>query len=81
MQVSTKKYRKKKIYMMHEQFKCHDACSNALKLSSNSQNWLEHRVSNKNPKNLKNHSFNLYKIDHLINYINSSSQFYQFGPN
>ena len=23
-----------KIYMMHEQFKCHDACSNALKLSS-----------------------------------------------
>ena len=52
-----------KIYMMHEQFKCHDACSNAVRLmfnlSSNSQNWLEHRVSNKNPKNLKNHSNNL----------------------
>ena len=48
---------------MHEkekkQFKCHDACSNAVRqlfnLSSNSQNWLEHRVSNKNLKNLKNH--------------------------
>ena len=39
--------------MMHEQFKCHDACPNAMKLSSSSQNWLEHRVSNKNPKNLK----------------------------
>ena len=52
-----------KIYMMHEQFKCHDACSNAVRLlfnlSSNSQNWLEHRVSNKNPKNLKNHLNNL----------------------
>ena len=39
--------------MMHEQFKCHDACSNAVRLMfnliSNSQNWLEHRVSNKNP--------------------------------
>ena len=23
-----------KIYMMHEQFKCHDACSNAVRLSS-----------------------------------------------
>ena len=52
MQVSTKKKKKKgtKIYMMHEQFKCHNACSNAVQLSSNSQNWLEHRVSNKNPK-------------------------------
>ena len=52
-----------KIYMMHEQFKCHDACSNAVRLMfnliSNSQNWLEHRVSNKNPKNLKNHLNNL----------------------
>ena len=52
-----------KIYMMHKQFKCHDACSNAVRLmcnlSSNSQNWLEHRVSNKNPKNLKNHLNNL----------------------
>ena len=52
-----------KIYMMHEQFKCHDACSNVVRLmfnlSSNSQNWLEHRVSNKNLKNLKNHLNNL----------------------
>ena len=38
--------------MMHEQIKCHDACPNVVQLSSNSQNWLEHRVSNK--KNLKN---------------------------
>ena len=43
---------------MHEQFKCHDACSNAVRLmfnlSLNSQNWLEYRVSNKkNPKNKK----------------------------
>ena len=45
--------------MMHEQIKCHDACPNAVQLSSNSQNWLEHRVSNKNPKNLKNHLKNL----------------------
>ena len=27
------KYRTK-IYMMHEEFKCHDACSNAVKLTS-----------------------------------------------
>ena len=39
--------------MKHEQSKCHDAYPNAVQLSSNSQNWLEHRVSNKNPKNLK----------------------------
>ena len=39
--------------MMHEQNKCHDACPNVVQLSSNSQNWLEHKVSNKNPKNLK----------------------------
>ena len=49
--------------MMHEQFKCHDAYSNVVRLmfnlSSNSQNWLEHRVSNKNPKNSKNHLNNL----------------------
>ena len=42
---------------MHEQIKCHDACPNPVqlifKLSSNSQNWLEHKVSNKNPKILK----------------------------
>ena len=31
--LAQKKYRTK-IYMMHEQFKCHDACSNAVKLSS-----------------------------------------------
>ena len=52
-----------KIHMMHEQFKFHDACSNAVRLmfnlSSNSQNWLEHRVFNKNPKILKNHLNNL----------------------
>ena len=45
--------------MMHEQSKCHDACPNALQLSSNWQKWLEHRVSNKNPKNLKSHLKNL----------------------
>ena len=49
--------------MMHKQFKCHDAYSNAMRLmfniSSNPQNWLEHRVFNKNPKKLKNHSNNL----------------------
>ena len=33
LQVSTKNNRTK-IYMMHEQFKCHDACSNAVRLSS-----------------------------------------------
>ena len=57
LQVSTKKTRTK-IYMMHEQFKCHDAYSNVVRLmfnlSSNSQNWLEHRVSNKNPQNFEN---------------------------
>ena len=62
LQVSTKNNRTK-IYMMHEQFKCHDACSNAVRLmfnlSSNTQHWLEHRVFNKNPKNLKNHLNNL----------------------
>ena len=49
--------------MMHEQSKCHDACPNAVQLSSNQvqfdKKWLEHRVSNKNPKNLKNHLKNL----------------------
>ena len=44
--------------MMHEQFKCHDAYSNVVRLmfnlSSNSQNWLEHRVSNKNPQKFEN---------------------------
>ena len=34
LQVSTKK--RTKIYMMHEQVKCHDACPNAVQLSSNS---------------------------------------------
>ena len=33
-----KKKNRAKIYMMHEQFKCHDACFNAVNLSSNSQN-------------------------------------------
>ena len=32
--LAQKKYRTK-IYVMHEQFKCHDACSNAVQLSSN----------------------------------------------
>ena len=36
--------------MMHEQSKCHDACLNAVQLSSNLQNWLEHRASNKKPQ-------------------------------
>ena len=43
--LAQKKYRTK-IYTMHEQIKWHDACPNAVQLSSNSQNWLEHRVSN-----------------------------------
>ena len=34
LQVSTKKYRTK-IYMMHEQIKCHDACPSAVQISSN----------------------------------------------
>ena len=29
------KNNRSKIYMMHEQFKCHDACPNAVQLSSN----------------------------------------------
>ena len=45
--------------MTREKNKCHDACPNAVQLSSNSQNWLKYRVSNKNPKNLKNHLKNL----------------------
>ena len=57
--------------MMHEQFKYHDACSNAVRLmfnlSSNSQNWLEHRVSNKKPqkfeKPLEQFVIN-WRIDH-----------------
>ena len=57
LQVSTKKKYRTKIYMMHEQIKCYDACPNAMKLSSSSQNWLKHKVSNKNPKNLKKHLF------------------------
>ena len=32
--LAQKKYRTK-IYVMHEQFKCHDACSNAVRLSPN----------------------------------------------
>ena len=51
--LAQKKINKTKIYMMHEQFKCHDPCSNTVRLmfnlNSNSQNWLEHRVSNKKP--------------------------------
>ena len=40
--------------MIHEQFKWHDAYSNAVQISSNSQNWLEHRVSNtKKPQNFE----------------------------
>ena len=58
-------------------------------LSSNSQNGLEHRVSNKNLKKNENH-LNVFKeIDQLIitqvrkqirviNYINSTIQFHQF---
>ena len=63
-----------------------------MKLSSNPQNWLEHRVSNKNPKNYREPLFQFEKIDQLIitqdrihfimiKYINPTSQFYQFGPN
>ena len=33
--LAQKKYRTKKNYMMHEQIKCHDACPNAVQLSSN----------------------------------------------
>ena len=67
--------------MMHEQIKWHDACPNVVQLSLNSQNWLEHRVSNtKTPKFLKNHLIiiqdRLQKI--MTNYIKSTSQFHQF---
>ena len=58
-------------------------------LSSNTQNWLEYRVSNKNPKNFKTTWMFFKEIDQLIitqvrkhfrmiNYINSTSQFHQF---
>ena len=43
--------------------KCSDNKFNSI---LETQNWLEHRVYNKNPKNLKNHLFNLYQIDQLI---------------
>ena len=36
--------------MMHEQIKCHDACPSAVQISSSSQNWLKHKVSNKTPQ-------------------------------
>ena len=65
------------------------------KLSSNSQNWLEYRVSNKKPKNKKIKplvSFFKKKIYQLIitqvrkqfrmiDFIKSISQFHQFQPN
>ena len=38
---------------MHEQIKWHDACPNAVQLSSNSQNWLEHRVFNTKTQNFE----------------------------
>ena len=52
--------------------------------------WLEHRVYNKDPKNLKNHLFNLYQIDQLIitqvrkqfimiKLINPTTQFHQLN--
>ena len=47
--LAQKKYRIKNLYDAWI-VKCHDACSNAVKLSSNSQNWLEHRVFNKKPQ-------------------------------
>ena len=64
--------------MMHELMQ-----KKKSKLSSNSQNWLEHRVSNKNPKKIQP----LVKIDQLtitqvrklirmINYIKTTSQFH-----
>ena len=56
-----------------------------MKLSSNSQNWLEHRVSNKNPKKFREPLVQFEKIDQLIitqdriqfimiKYINPTSQ-------
>ena len=65
------------------------------KLSSNSQNWLDYRVSNKKPKKKKIKplvSFFFKKIYQLIitqvrkqfrmiNFIKSTSQFHQFQPN
>ena len=67
-------------------------CSdNKFNLSLESQNWLEHRVYNKNPKILKNHLFNLNQIDQLIitqdrkQFImikinNPTSQFHHLNP-
>ena len=91
LQVSIKKKWNKNLYDAWI-VKCHDACSNAVKLSSNSQNWLEHRVSNKNPKNFREPLVQFEKIDQviithnriqfiMIKYINPTSQFYQVGPN
>ena len=61
-------------------------------LSSNSQNWLEHRVSNKNPKKIQPLVTFSKQIDQLtitqvrkqirmINYIKKISQFHQFQLN
>ena len=47
--------------MMHEQIKCHDACPNAVKLSSSSQNWLEHRVSKQKPQKFEKPSVQFVK--------------------
>ena len=72
--------------MMHEQFKCHYPCSNTVRLmfnlSSNSQNWLEHRVSNKKPpkfeKPLKQFVIN-WRIDHLTwEKTDKHDQLYQY---
>ena len=69
--------------MMHEQNKWHDACPNAVQLSSNSQNWLEHKVSNKNPKILKKPLEKFvtnWPIDHHTRQITQNNdQLHQFN--
>ena len=73
--------------MMHEQFKCHDACSNAVRLmfnlSSNSQNWLEHRVSNKKPqkfeKPLEKFVINWRIAHHTWEKTDKDDQLYQYN--
>ena len=69
--------------MMHEQCKYHDACPNAMQLSSIWQKWLEHRVSNKNPQNFEKPLENFvtnWPIDHHTRQITQNNdQLHQFN--
>ena len=56
--------------MMHEQFKWHDACPNAVQLSPTKVQihkiGLNIEVLTQKPQNLENHLINLKYIDELI---------------